>query len=72
MTQEIHLVAEIDGKSRALARANFKVGLVLLIICAVFFVHTLSFPMTGSYGGVENQWYVSPALFPLILLSALY
>jgi hypothetical protein len=28
--------------------------------------------MSGSYGGVENQWYVSPALFPLILLSALF
>ncbi|MCI2282755.1 tripartite tricarboxylate transporter TctB family protein [Colwellia sp. MSW7] len=71
MKQEVHLDAEKDVKSRALSRANFKVGLVLLIICAAFFVHTLSFPMTGSYGGVENQWYVSPALFPLSVLSIL-
>lgn len=71
MTQEIHHVAEMDETSRALARANFKVGLVLLIISVTLFVHTLSFPMTGSYGGVENQWYVSPALFPLLVLSIL-
>tara|TARA_R110000744_G_scaffold123682_3_gene229084 strand:+ start:17364 stop:18167 length:804 start_codon:yes stop_codon:yes gene_type:complete len=71
MTQAIHHGAEIDETSRALARANFKVGLVLLIISVALFVHTLSFPMTGSYGGVENQWYVSPALFPLLVLSIL-
>ncbi|MBU2879904.1 MULTISPECIES: hypothetical protein [Aliiglaciecola] len=71
MKQEIQISTEMDEKSRTLARANFKVGLVVFIICVVFFVHTLSFPMTGSYGGVENQWYVSPALFPLSVLSIL-
>ena len=71
MKQEILIDADKDNKRRALSRSNFKVGVVLLIICAAFFVHTLSFPMTGSYGGVENQWYVSPALFPLAVLSIL-
>jgi hypothetical protein len=27
--------------------------------------------MTDSYGGVQNVWYVSPALFPLIIATAL-
>ncbi|WP_158969526.1 tripartite tricarboxylate transporter TctB family protein [Paraglaciecola sp. L3A3] len=51
---------------------DFKFVIVLLLILAYILKITLSFPMSGSYGGVDNQWYVSPALFPLILLSALF
>ncbi|MGJ8681087.1 hypothetical protein [Paraglaciecola sp.] len=51
---------------------DFKFVVVLLVLLAYILKLTLSFPMSGSYGGVENQWYVSPALFPLILLSALF
>ena len=51
---------------------DFKFALILLLLLAYILKLTLSFPMSGSYGGVENQWYVSPALFPLILLSALF
>jgi len=28
-------------------------------------------PMKATYGGVQNTWYVSPALFPLIIGSAI-
>ncbi|MCF2950130.1 hypothetical protein L0668_18595 [Paraglaciecola aquimarina] len=51
---------------------DFKFVIALLVILAYILKLTLSFPMSGSYGGVENQWYVSPALFPLILLTALF
>ncbi|MFC3122741.1 hypothetical protein [Agaribacter flavus] len=51
---------------------DFKFVVVLFVVLLILVKLTLSFPMTGSYGGVENQWYVSPALFPLILLTALF
>lgn len=50
---------------------DFKVALVLLVIAISLLVHTLGFPMSGSYAGVENQWFASPALFPLIIISLL-
>jgi hypothetical protein len=50
---------------------DFKFMLVLLCVLGGLLKITLSFPMSGSYGGVENQWYVSPALFPLVLLILL-
>lgn len=62
---------EAKNNLNQLRCADFKVGVILLLIVVILFVHTLSFPMAGSYGGVENQWYVSPALFPLIVLSIL-
>ena len=49
------------------AQSDFKVSLVLLVIGLALFIHTLNFPMSGSYGGVENQWFISPALFPLMV-----
>lgn len=60
-------------KSRDFLRqADFKLSLILFCVCLALFVYTLvHFPMSGSYGGVENQWYVSPALFPLVVLFIL-
>jgi hypothetical protein len=70
------MTSEDKQTSRALsmiqdARSDFKVAIVLLIIALFLFFHTLTFPMSGSYAGVENQWFVSPALFPLIIISLL-
>lgn len=53
------------------SRSDFKVASVLLLVAAALLFYTFSFPMSGSYAGVENQWYVSPALFPLIICSLL-
>ncbi len=53
------------------AQSDFKVAIVLLGIALFLLVHTLTFPMSGSYGGVENQWFISPALFPLMITSLL-
>jgi hypothetical protein len=45
-----------------------------LIIAALFFllgcfilIVSFQMPLTGSYGGVESAWYVSPALCPIII-----
>ncbi|AWB65865.1 hypothetical protein C2869_05160 [Saccharobesus litoralis] len=54
-----------------LRRADLRIALVLLLVCLALIVETLSYPMTGDYAGVESKWYVSPALFPLILLILL-
>lgn len=51
---------------------DFKFALIMMLLLVWLISVTLSFPMSGSYGGVENQWYVSPALFPLFLLGALF
>ena len=54
-----------------LAAADFRTALVLLAITLFLFFETLTYPMSGDYAGVESQWYVSPALFPLVILSCL-
>ncbi|BEU05306.1 hypothetical protein OAG1_41060 [Agarivorans sp. OAG1] len=54
-----------------LRQTDFKIALVLLALCALLAWETLSFPMSGSFGGVDSRWYVSPALFPFILLLVL-
>ena len=58
-------------EQKNLRQADFKTALVLFFITIALIGQTLGFPMSGSYGGVENQWYVSPALFPLMVLSLL-
>ncbi len=42
-------------------------GLVLLLLAAAMAGGALQFPLRGTYAGVRNAWYVSPALFPLIV-----
>ncbi len=51
-------------------RSDFYTGIVILIMSIAMLIESLSFPMQESYAGVENVWYVSPALLP-ILVSAL-
>ena len=41
----------------------------ILFFCFGLFVvlQALKMPMKDSWGGVQNVWYVSPALFPLFV-----
>jgi len=40
----------------------------LVVLLGVFIVAmALQMPMKDSYGGVQNVWYVSPALFPILV-----
>ncbi len=48
-------------------RADFITSILLLILSVAMLAETLTFPMADSYGGVSNVWYVSPALFPLLV-----
>lgn len=54
-----------------LRKADFWTSILLFGIGAAMIGGATTFPMTDSYGGVQNVWYVSPALFPLLVAAAL-
>jgi hypothetical protein len=55
----------------ALRKADFWTGIVILVIAVMMIVEALGYPLEGSYAGVRNVWYVSPALFPLMTAGML-
>ena len=56
----------------ALRKADFKTGVILLAFCLWFLSVTFLFmPFKETYGGVENVWYVSPWIFPAVVLTLL-
>lgn len=42
-------------------------GVLFIFFGLWILVEALKMPLTESYGSAENAWYVSPALFPLII-----
>ena len=55
-----------------LRRADFKTGILLIAFCLWFLSITFIFmPFKETYGGVENVWYVSPWIFPAVVLTLL-
>ncbi|WP_299438156.1 hypothetical protein [uncultured Rhodospira sp.] len=48
-----------DPTGRALRKADLWTGLGLAALALAMLAVTATFPMTGSYGGVKNVWYVS-------------
>ncbi len=57
--------------TRELRKGDFWAAILILGISMAMIAVSTTFPMTDSYGGVQNVWYVSPALFPLIVGGAL-
>jgi len=53
----------------AMRRADLRMGLVLILLAAGMLIGASDFPITDSYAGVRNVWYVSPALFPLMIAT---
>ncbi len=60
-----------NTKVAQLRRADFWTSLALLALAGLMLKGASTFPITDSFGGVQNVWYVSPALFPLIVAGAL-
>ena len=56
----------MDGK-KELRRADFITSVLLIIFGLWVLYEALHMPMKDTFGGVQNVWYVSPALFPLII-----
>jgi hypothetical protein len=54
-------------KKKELRRADFITSVMLLVFSVWIIMETLKMPMKDTFGGVQNVWYVSPALFPLII-----
>ena len=55
-----------------LRKADFKTGVTLIWFCLWFLSVTFLFmPFKETYGGVENVWYVSPWIFPAVVLTLL-
>lgn len=54
-----------------LRKADFWTSLILFAVGVAMLGGATTFPMRDSYGGVQNVWYVSPALFPLLVAGAL-
>ena len=50
-----------------LRRTDLWTGLGLAAVAVAMLIGASRFPISASYGGVRNVWYVSPALFPLIV-----
>lgn len=55
-------------KKKELRKADFITSILLLLFSVWVIMETLKMPMKDTFGGVQNVWYVSPALFPLIIL----
>ncbi|GJL82370.1 MAG: hypothetical protein DHS20C01_20040 [marine bacterium B5-7] len=56
---------------KGLRRKDFWTALVLIGLSLAMLMEVSGYPITDSYGGVQNVWYVSPALFPLLVSLAL-
>ncbi|MBD3304993.1 hypothetical protein GF339_01415, partial [candidate division KSB3 bacterium] len=55
-------------EKKQLRSADFITAILLIVFGLWVLVTTLTtFPMKDSWGGVQNVWYVSPALFPLFI-----
>lgn len=54
-----------------LRKADIVTGIILVALGLFIISEAFEMPMQASYGGVQNVWYVSPALMPLIIGAAL-
>lgn len=50
-----------------LRKADIFSGAIIILLGIFIVFQALQMPMKDSYGGVQNVWYVSPALFPLFI-----
>jgi hypothetical protein len=50
-----------------LRKADFFSGLIILLFGVWIVRQAFKMPMKDSWGGVQNVWFVSPALFPLLV-----
>jgi len=58
-------------EKQLLRKADIFSGAIILVVGLLIIGQAIQMPMTDSYGGVQNVWYVSPALFPLFVGSML-
>ncbi len=55
-------------EKKPLRRADFITSIILILFAIWMLATTVTtFPMKDTFGGVQNVWYVSPALFPIVI-----
>jgi putative tricarboxylic transport membrane protein len=54
-------------ENEKLRKADIYSGLVIFLFGLFIVLMSFQMPMKDSWGGVQNVWYVSPALFPLFV-----
>lgn len=54
-------------ETKKLRKADFYTSIILILFGLWVLSEAVQMPMKGTYGGVKNAWYVSPALLPLII-----
>jgi hypothetical protein len=50
-----------------LRKADFVSGICLILLGLAVLYGASRMPMKGTYGGVSNVWYVSPAILPIMI-----
>jgi hypothetical protein len=61
----------MEGNDGSLRRRDFYTGILLILLALAVIGEATTYPMSDSYGGVQNVWFVSPALFPILVGSLL-
>ena len=59
-------------ETKKLRQADFITSILLILFGVWVLFEAFQMPMKGTYGGVKNAWYVSPALLPLIIGGAVF
>lgn len=59
----------MEGKQ--LRKADFVTSIIFCLFGGWVLLEAFKMPMRDTYGGVRNVWYVSPALMPLVIGSAI-
>jgi hypothetical protein len=52
-------------------KADFWTSLVFFVIATAMIASAFTMPFKDSFAGVQNVWYVSPALLPLVIATGL-
>ena len=58
-------------EGRELRKADVVTSVIVFLLGVFILIGAFRMPMKDSWGGVNNVWFVSPALFPLMIGTAL-
>lgn len=56
-----------NNQNQELRIQDFVTSIILFVFGLFIIIGASQMPVSSSYGGVKNVWYVSPALFPFII-----
>lgn len=57
----------MEDKNREMRAGDLIIAALFFLLGCLILILSLQMPLTGSYGGVQSVWYVSPALCPIII-----